>query len=118
MKTIFKIVLVVLVITVCFQASRSLVNEYQFEDAVQQVLLFDPRATDAEIVRAVMKLAPDYQIVIDPADVVIHQSGQDVNVAMTYTENIKLIPGVFARDWTFHPSASTRILVGNRRQAP
>ena len=40
--------------------------------------------------------------------------GQEVQVAMSYTTNVVLVPGVFQRDWTFNPSTSTRILTGTR----
>jgi hypothetical protein len=34
---------------------------------------------------------------------------------MTYTRQVVLLPGIYTRDWTFTPSASTRILTGSRR---
>ncbi len=48
MKTIIKIVVAVLVLTVMFNAGRAAFNNYAFEDAVHEGLLFDPRATDDE----------------------------------------------------------------------
>lgn len=115
MKTIIKIVLAILLITACFNASRAVLNNYQFEDAVHESLLFDPRASDAEIMKFVTKIADQYGVPLDPKDVDIRQVAQDVIIDMSYTENISLIPGVFAHDWTFTPSVSTRILIGNRR---
>ena len=50
MKTIIKIVITLVVITCCFQAARYALNNFQFEDAVQQRLLFDTRASDTEVV--------------------------------------------------------------------
>ena len=116
MKTIIKIVVAVLVVTACFNASRVALTNYQFEDAVHQGLIFDGRASDAEIVEMISKLALAYDIPINADDIHIRQVGQDVLVDMSYTKNIVLVPGVFARDWTFNPSASTRILSGSRRQ--
>lgn len=116
MKTIIKIVVAVLVITACFNASRVAMTNYQFEDAVHQGLIFDGRASDAEIVEMINKLALAYDIPITADDIHIRQIGQDVVVDMSYTKNVVLVPGVFARDWTFNPSASTRILSGSRRQ--
>jgi hypothetical protein len=116
MKTIIKIVIAVLVVTACFNASRVALTNYQFEDAVHQGLIFDGRASDAEIVEMIAKLASAYDIPINSDDIHIRQVGQDVMVDMSYTKNIVFVPGVFARDWTFNPSASTRILSGTRRQ--
>jgi hypothetical protein len=116
MKTIIKIVVAVLVVTACFNASRVAMTNYQFEDAVHEGLVFDGRASDAEIVDMITKLASAYDIPINPDDIHIRQVGQEVQVAMSYTKNVVLVPGVFARDWTFNPSTSTRILTGTRRQ--
>ena len=115
MKTLIKIVVALLVVTACFNASRVALNNYSFEDAVHEGLLFDQRATDSEIVDMVMKLANEYLIPMDPKDVTIRQVGQDVVVDMSYTVNVVLVPGVFQRDWTFTPTTSTKLLVGGRR---
>ena len=116
MKTIIKIVIAALLLTACFNASRVALTNYQFEDAVHQGLIFDGRASDAQIVEMISKLALAYDIPIEVDDIQIRQVGQDVIVDMSYTKNIVLVPGVFERDWTFNPSASTRILGGTRRQ--
>jgi hypothetical protein len=115
MKTIIKVVVAVLVVMTCFNASRALLNDSQFEDAVHETLLFDPRASDAEIVASVMKTAGQFDVPIDPEDIAIKQVGQDVIVNMSYTQKVVLVPGVFSRDWNFTPSASARILTGSRR---
>ena len=115
MKTLIKIVLSLVVLTACFNAGRVALNNFAFEDAVHEGLLFDQRANDSEIVDMIMKLADEYLIPIDPKDISIRQVGQDVIVDMTYTTNVVLVPGVIQRDWTFSPSTSTRMLTGGRR---
>jgi len=116
MKTIIKIVIAILVITVCFNAARAILGNSQFEDAVHELLLFDPRASDEEIVEKIVKTADQYDVPLDPKEITIKQVGQDVVVDMSYTYNVVLVPGVYARDWTFTPHASARILTGSRRQ--
>ena len=116
MKTIIKLIVALLIITASFNAGRAAVSNYQFEDAVHEGLLFDVRASDADIVEMIMKLANPYDIPLKPDDIHIRQVGQEVQVEMTYTKNVVFVPGVFKRDWTFTPSTSTRILTGVRRQ--
>jgi hypothetical protein len=117
MKTIIKIVLSLLVIVAMFNGARAAFNNYVFEDAVHEGLLFDPNASDAEIVDMVMKLARDYEVPLAPSDIQILSRGQDLVVNMSYTDTVVLVPGVFQRDWTFHPTTSTRLLgKGGRRQ--
>ena len=116
MKTIIKIVLSLLVITAMFNAGRAAFNNYSFEDAVHEGLLFDPNANDEKITDMIMKLAREYDIPIEPGGIHITSCGNDLQVQMSYTQNIVLVPGVLQRDWTFEPSTSTRLLgKGGRR---
>ena len=112
MKSIIKIVIAIALLTACFQAARVAVNNFQFEDAAQQRLLFDTRASDAEVVTIVMKLANEYAIPLTDDDVNVRVVGQDRIVEMSYTVNVDLLPGVFKYPWTFTPKTSTRMLTG------
>jgi hypothetical protein len=112
MKIIIKIVIMLVVLTACFQAARYALNNFQFEDAVQQRLLFDTRASDAEVVTAVMRIAREYSIVLREDDISIQMIAQDRVVEMPYTVTIPLLPGLFEYPWTFTPKASTRIIAG------
>jgi hypothetical protein len=112
MKTIVKIVITLLVLTACFQAARYALNNFQFEDAVQQRLLFDTKANDVEVVATVLRIAREYSIVIDPEDVSVQMVGMDRVVDMPYTVTIPLLPGLWDYPWRFTPKASTRMLTG------
>jgi hypothetical protein len=115
MKAILKIVIALAVLVACVNGGRAALTNYQFEDSVHQALLFNPRATDADIVEMVMKAGGEYEVPIEPAGITIRRSGPEVRVEMSYTRNIVLVPGVFASDWTFPSSASTRFLPGAGR---
>ena len=110
MKTIIKIIISLFVVVAMFNGGMAAFNNYAFEDAVHQGLLFDPNATDAEIVAMVIKLANEYAIPMEPSDVKINSRGQDLIVNMSYTDTISLVPGIFEKEWTFTPSTSTRLL--------
>jgi hypothetical protein len=117
MKTIIKVVLSVALLITMFNAGRAAFNNYAFEDAVHEGLLFDPNASDTDIVDMVMKLARDHDVPIAEEDIKINSRGQDLIVNMSYTDTVVLIPGVYSREWTFTPSTSTRLLSkGPRRQ--
>jgi hypothetical protein len=115
MKTIFKIVVGLGIMTACFNASRAALTDYQFQDAVHEALLFNPRATAEGITDTVMKLASEHGIPLTEDGIEVRLVGQDVRVQMSYTESVMLIPGVFSKDWNFTPSASTKILPGTGR---
>ena len=110
MKTLIKIVVSLILITAMFNAGAAAFNNYSFEDAVHEGLLFDPNASDTAIVDMVMKLAAEFNVPLDPNNIQISSRGQDLMVGMSYTDTVVLVPGVFQRDWTFEPSTSTRLL--------
>jgi hypothetical protein len=115
MKTIIKIVITLMILTACFQAARYYLNNFQFEDAVQQRLLFETRASDAEVVGIVMKLANEYALPLKEDDISVRMIGQDRVVEMEYTETVPLIPGgIFNYPWKFTPRSSTRMLNAGR----
>lgn len=116
MKTLVKIVIALVLVTASFNASRAALNNYQFEDAVREGILFDPRASNGEIYAMIAKLANEYDVPLAPEDIDVRDVGQEVQIKMSYTTNVVLVPGIYKRDWTFTPSASTRILTGSRRQ--
>ena len=112
MKTIVKIVVTFAVLTACFQAGRYYLNNFQFEDAAQQRLLFETRANDAEVVNIVLKIANEYQIPLTADDVSVRMVGQDRIVEMNYQEKVPLLPGIYSHTWKFTPRASTKMLSG------
>lgn len=115
MKTLVKIVIALVVVTAAFNAGRAALNNYQFEDAVREGILFDPRSSNAEIHAMVARLANEYDVPLAPEDIEIRDVSSEVQINMTYTRKVVLLPGIYTRDWTFTPSASSRILTGGRR---
>ena len=114
-KTVIKIAISLAILVGCFNVGRALLAEYQFEDKVHDALLFDPRMSEKEIIDTVMTIAAEYEIPISPSEITSRQQGPDVHIDMSYTTDVVILPGIFSKSWTFTPSASTRILVGNRR---
>jgi hypothetical protein len=115
MKTLIKLVIVGLLLVGCARAGWASFNNFQFEDAVQQRLLFETRASEDEIVNIVMKIASEYAVPLKEADIVVSQVGQDRIVEMNYTMVLDLVPGVFKYPWQFTPRATTRLLSGISR---
>ena len=115
MKTIIKIVVALVVLTAAAQSGLAALDNYQFVDAVHQGLLFNPRATEGEIVDMVLKTAAEYDLPVEGKDVTVREARQDLIVEVVYTRPINLVPGIYSTDWTFRPSTSTRFLNSTRR---
>jgi hypothetical protein len=113
-KTIIKILLALVILTACFNAGWAAFNNFQFEDAAQQALLFESRAEDEEVVGIVMKIAAEYAVPLDESGIDVRLVGMDRVVNMTYTTDIALVPGVYSTEWTFTPRTSTRLLTTKR----
>lgn len=115
MKTLFKILVTLAILTACFNAGRYYLNNFQFEDAAQQRLLFETRASDSDVVNIVIKIASEYQIPLSPDNVSVRMVGQDRVVEMEYTEQVPLLPGIYTHPWKFTPRTSTKMLTGISR---
>ena len=115
MTTIIKLVLVAALLTAAFQASRVILSNYQFEDEVEQALLFAPNTSDAEVVEKVMSLAREYDLPVEEENITISQRASDRIVNVTYTTPVPFLPGMVTQPITFNPSASVRLLTPPRR---
>lgn len=115
MKTIIKLVLALALLTAAFQVARATMSNYQFEDAVEQALLFSPNASDAEITQQVVSLADEYGLPVTAEDITISQRSADRIVDVSYTMDVAFIPGVITQPIKFNPSASVRLLTQKRR---
>jgi hypothetical protein len=116
MTTIIKLVLALALLTAAFQGGRAAMSNYQFEDAVEQALLFAPNSTDAEMTQQVLTLAEEYGLPIEADDITISQRASDRIVQVSYTTDVAFIPGVITQPITFNPSASVRLLTQQRRR--
>ena len=115
MTTIIKLVLAFALLTAAFQGARAAMSNYQFEDAVGQVLLFTPNASDAEVTEKVLSLAEEYGLPVLAEDVTISQRAADRMVDISYTAEVAFIPGLITQPITFTPHASVRLLTPQRR---
>ena len=115
MKTIIKILIALAFLTAAFQAGMAALTNYQFEDAVHEALLFAPRATDAQITEEVLALAARHGLTVAPANIIVREVGPDLHVDITYDAEVPLLPGMYSRTWTFHPTSSVRRMPGALR---
>lgn len=112
MKTIIKIALALAIIIAAFNAGWATFTNYRFEDAVHEALLYNPRASQPEVVEMVNKAADQFDLEVDPADIVVKNVYPDVRVDFPYTRTVVLLPGIYSIQWKFSPSASTKFLPG------
>jgi len=116
MKTVIKLLIALALLTAAFQGTRALLSNYQFEDAVQQALLFAPNSTDAEMTQQVLALADEYGLPVEADGITFSQRASDRTVEISYTVDVAFIPGIITQPIKFNPSASVRLLTQQRRR--
>jgi hypothetical protein len=114
MKTIIKLVIVALVLTATFQASRAAIRHYTFVDALQEALLFAGNKTEDDVAEQVVQIAGDHEIPLDPPDVAVRRESYLVVVDAPYVATIDLLPGIYKHSWSFDTSVSVRLLQDTR----
>jgi hypothetical protein len=116
MATIIKIVLGLALLTAVAQAGMAAFTNYQFEDALHEALLFAPNSSEADIHRMVKDVADAHELTVSADDITIREQGAELRVAVTYETEVNLLPGLYARTWTFNPSTSIRVMPGTRNK--
>ncbi len=100
MSTFLKLAFTALVLNACVQAGRSAWTFYQFEDSVQQAVLFSSSQTAPQVKARIVQLATQQQVPISPDVVEVTYAGTQARVTGQYTDHVKLVPGAYVYDWT------------------
>jgi hypothetical protein len=100
MATFLKLAFTALVLNACEQAGRSAWAFYQFEDSVQQAVLFSGKESPPQVKARIVELAAEHQVPLDPAGVEVKFSGTQARITGEYTDSVRLVPGAFVYDWT------------------
>ena len=84
----------------------------EFKDAVEQEARFAGAAdaTVAALHQRIMELAEEYEIVLDPGDVLVERRNNETYVAASYTESIPLAFGYYMREHLFEFEVRARVL--------
>jgi len=117
MKSILKIALGLLVVTMAVQGGRAAMKHYTFVDAIHEAMVFGSGGNEAELADRVMELAADYEIPLDPERLTVTRAPFNIQVDAPYTDTVNLIPGVYSRTWDYHAGVSVRLLEDTRRRS-
>jgi hypothetical protein len=114
MKNIVKILLGLVLVTVAVQGGRAALKHYTFVDAIQEKMLFGSSRNEAQIAEAVIQLASEYQIPLDPDVMSVTREPFLITIDAPYTDTVNLLPGFYSRKWDFDTSVSVRLLEDTR----
>lgn len=100
MTTFLKLVFTALVLNACVQAGRSAWTFYQFEDAVQQAVLFSSKMTPDQLEARVLALAQEHQVPVKPETVSVTYMQTQATVTGSYTDDVAIVPRAYTYKWT------------------
>jgi hypothetical protein len=92
MKTLFKVVIAVLVLNASARGAWSMWTYYQFKDAAQQIVLFGHRSTPQELHDGILAKAEELQLPVNPEEISVYRDGVRTIAEGTYTQSVEFFP--------------------------
>ena len=92
MKTLFKLVLAILVLNAAVRGTLAMWQYYQFKDAAQQVVLFGQRADPEEIQADIVARATELSVPIRPDDIKVSRTGPRTIAEGYYIQTVQFFP--------------------------
>ena len=99
MSTIIKLLITAIVLNACFQGGRSAWGFYQFQDAVQQAVLFSTTQTPEQLKARIAAEAAEMEKELDPATFTVAYQGIQARIKARYTDDVPLLPGGYRYKW-------------------
>jgi hypothetical protein len=99
MSTIIKLLITALIVNACFQGGRSAWGYYQFQDAVQQAVLFSTTQTAEQLKARIANIANEQRVALDPATFSVAYQGTQARIKASYTDDVHLVPGGYVYKW-------------------
>lgn len=100
MSTLFKLIVTALVLNACVQLGRSTWAFYQFQDAVQQAVLFSTNQTAEQLKARVAQIAGEQDLPVDPASLGVTFQNVNAKITARYVDDVALLPGAYVYKWT------------------
>ena len=92
MKTLFKLVVAILVLNASVRGAMAMWQYYQFKDAAQQIVLFGQRADPEELQANIVAKATELNVPVRPDDVKISRDGTRTIAEGSYVQTVQFFP--------------------------
>jgi len=92
MKTLFKLVIALLLLNAVARGAWATWNYYQLRDATQELLTFSPRATSDELHNEILVKAQELNLPLKPEDVDVRRNGMRTVAEASYTQAVEFFP--------------------------
>lgn len=92
MKTLFKLVIAILVLNAAVRGALAMYQYYQFKDAAQQVVLFGQRSELEDIQANIVAKASGFGVRIRPDDVKVSRDATRTVAQGSYIQTVQFFP--------------------------
>ena len=102
MKTLIKLLVAVAIVNAAGRYGLSAWTQYQFRDAVQQILLFGADASDDELKDEIMIEAERQDVPLEREALEVQQRDMVVAARASYLDEIEIFPRyIYPKTWEF-----------------
>jgi type III secretion system FlhB-like substrate exporter len=91
-KTILKLVVLLLVINAIARAANAAWHYYEFKDEAQQIATFGGGHSETELHNQILKKAEELEVPVQPEELIVHRDGNETIVEVAYTHPVELVP--------------------------
>ena len=95
MKTLFKLVVAILVLNAAVRGGLAMWQYYQFKDAAQQVVLFGQQADPEEIQANIVAKATELSVPVGPDDIKVSRDATRTVAEGSYIQPVQFFPNYF-----------------------
>jgi hypothetical protein len=108
MKTIIKLVIVLLILNATYRVGSAYWTHYQFQDSIQEAAQFAERASPEDLRAKILELAATLGVPIDPDNLTVTRGNRRIDIDGSYFRNLELVPRYKGRwDFTIHVTVLT-----------
>jgi hypothetical protein len=99
-RKLLQLAVFLLIANAVYQAAPVSWHYYEFKDAVQELVLFSQKSTDAELIDRVMVLAEEHSIPLEREYVQVTRHNGQLVITAAYIETMTFVPGYqYAREF-------------------
>ena len=108
MKTVIKLVIVLLILNATYRVGSAYWTHYQFQDSIQEAAQFAERASPEDLRVKILELAATLRVPIDPDNLTVTRGNRRIDIDGSYFRNLELVPRYKRRwDFTIHVTVLT-----------
>jgi hypothetical protein len=92
-RKLLKLAVFLLIANAAYQAAPVSWHYYGFQDALEELVLFSGKSSDAELIERVMVLAEEHSVPLEREYVQVRRGNNQLLITASYIETMTFVPG-------------------------